>query len=135
VVVNKSELIQNVAGAADVGKQDAEKVIDAFFDAVRTAVGAGDRVSWPNFGSFSVTARNARTGRNPQTGEPVAIAASRAVKFSASTALKAAMNPAPAKGAKKTAKTAAKTGSAPKASTKKTAAAKAPTKKTTKKSK
>lgn len=125
--MNKSEVIQDVAGAAGVGKQDAEKVLDAFFDTVRAAVGAGDKVAWPSFGSFSATDRNARTGRNPRTGEPVAIAASRAVKFTASSVLKAALNPAPARGAKKGTKKAA---SASKAGTaKKTTAAKAaPTK-------
>jgi len=135
VVVNKSEVIQDVAGAAGVGKQDAEKVLDAFFDTVRTAVGAGDKVAWPSFGSFSVTDRNARTGRNPRTGEPVAIAASRAVKFTASSVLKAALNP-PARGARKGAKkapsaAASKAGPAKKAPTK---AGKAPAKKATKKS-
>ncbi|MDQ6725940.1 MAG: HU family DNA-binding protein, partial [Actinomycetota bacterium] len=99
--MNKSEVIQEVAGTAGVAKQDVEKVIDAFFDTVRSAVGKGDRVAWPSFGAFSATDRKARTGRNPRTGDPVPIAASRALKFSASTALKAALNPAPAKGAKK----------------------------------
>ena len=106
--MNKSDVIQDVAGAAGVSRQDAEKVIDAFFDTVRAAVGKGDRVAWPSFGSFSATDRQARTGRNPRTGEAVAIAASRAVKFSASTSLKSALNPPPAKAAKKGAKAAAK---------------------------
>lgn len=95
--MNKSDVVRDVAGASGVSKRDVEKVIDAFFDRVRTAVAAGDRVAWPSFGSFSATQRQARTGRNPRTGEPVPIAASRAAKFSASTALKSALNPAPAK--------------------------------------
>ena len=99
--MNKSDVIQDVAGAAGVTRQDVEKVIDAFFDTVRAAVGSGDRVAWPSFGSFSATDRQARTGRNPRTGEAVAIPASRAVKFSASTALKSALNPAPVKKATK----------------------------------
>ncbi|MDQ6725561.1 MAG: HU family DNA-binding protein, partial [Actinomycetota bacterium] len=79
------------------------------------------------------------TGRNPRTGDPVPIAASRALKFSASTALKAALNPAPAKGAKKGSKSAAAKKSAPAAKKSapvatKSAAAKAPAKKATKKS-
>ena len=86
--MNKSDVIERVAGTADVGKQQAERVIDAFFDTVRSAVGGGDKVGWPGFGSFSVSQRSARTGRNPQTGEPVKIAASRAVKFTAGSALK-----------------------------------------------
>lgn len=105
--MNKSEVIQDVAGTAGVDKRDVEKVIEAFLDTVRTAVGTGDRVAWPSFGAFSATDRKARTGRNPRTGEPVPIAASRAMKFSASTALKSALNPTPAKGAKKGAKAAA----------------------------
>ncbi|MDQ2827405.1 MAG: HU family DNA-binding protein [Actinomycetota bacterium] len=142
--MNKSEVIQEVAGTAGVSKQDVEKVIDAFFDTVRSAVGKGDKVAWPSFGAFSSTDRKARTGRNPRTGEPVPIAASRALKFSASTALKAALNPAPVKGAKKGAKSAAATKSAPakksapatttaKKSAPAKAAAKAPAKKATKK--
>ena len=86
--MNKSDVIERVASAADVGKQQAERVLDAFFDTVRSAVGGNDKVSWPGFGSFSATQRTARTGRNPQTGEPVKIPASRAVKFSAGSALK-----------------------------------------------
>lgn len=86
--MNKSDVIDKVAGVAEVGKQQAERVLDAFFDTVKGAVGSGDRVGWPGFGSFSATQRTARTGRNPQTGEPVKIPASRAVKFSAGSALK-----------------------------------------------
>ena len=131
VVVNKSDVIQDVAGAAGVSRQDVEKVVDAFFDTVRVAVGKGDRVAWPSFGSFSASERQARTGRNPRTGEAVAIPASRAVKFSASTALKAALNPAPApKKAKKSAPAAKKsTASAKKAPAAKASTAKKATKK------
>ena len=104
--MNKSDVVDDVAGTTGVSKLDVQKVIDAFFDTVREAVGKGDRVAWPSFGSFSVSQRKARTGRNPRTGEPVPIAASNAVKFSASSALKSAMNPKPAKAAKKGAKAA-----------------------------
>src|SRR5215213_8198156 len=78
VVVNKSDVIQDVAGASGMSKSDVEKVIDAFFDTVRDAMGKGDRVAWPSFGSFSSKQRPARTGRNPRTGEPVSIAAATA---------------------------------------------------------
>jgi len=148
--VNKSDVIQDVAGVSGVSKSDVEKVIDAFFDTVRTAAGSGDRVAWPSFGSFSVTQRQARTGRNPRTGEPVPIAASKALKFSASSSLKSALNPAPAKAAKKGSKAApakkaaagggkkaapaAKAAPAKKAAAK-APAAKAPAKKATKKAK
>ncbi len=111
--MNKSDVIQDVAGAAGVSRQDVERVVDAFFDTVRAAVGDGDRVAWPSFGSFSATQRQARTGRNPRTGEAVAIPSSRAVKFSASTALKSALNPAPAKKSGKKSAPAAKKSAAP----------------------
>jgi len=129
VVVNKSEVIQDVADAAGVEKTVVERVVGAFFDTVREAVGSGDKVAWPSFGAFSATDRQARIGRNPRTGEPVPIAASRAVKFSASTALRAALNPAPAKGAKKGSKTAAGKKAAP--GKKSPAAKSAPTAKAT----
>lgn len=149
--MNKSDVIQDVAGVSGVSKSDVEKVIDAFFDTVRSAASNGDRVAWPSFGSFSVTERQARTGRNPRTGEPVPIAASKALKFSSSSALKSALNPPKAKAAKKGAKAApkkaapkkaapaAKAAPAKKAATKapaaKASAAKAPAKKATKKAK
>ncbi len=124
--MNKSDVVQDVSGVSGVSKADVEKVIDAFFDTVRSAVSKGDRVAWPSFGSFSASQRQARTGRNPRTGEPVPIAASTAVKFGASTALKAALNPAPAKAAKKGAKAApAKKATASKAATKAAPAKKA----------
>lgn len=138
--MNKSDVIERVASAADVGKQQAERVLDAFFDTVRSAVGGNDRVAWPGFGSFSATQRTARTGRNPQTGEPVKIPASRAVKFSAGSALKeymrstakakkagAAKKKAPAAKATATKRSPAPAKKAPAA--KATAAKKAPAKK------
>ncbi len=135
--MNKSDVIQDVAGASGVSKSDVEKVIDAFFDTVRSAASNGDRVAWPSFGSFSVSERQARTGRNPRTGEPVPIAASKALKFSASSALKTALNPKPTKAAKKGTKAATAKSAAPakKAPAKKATAAKAPAKKATKSAK
>ena len=129
--MNKSDVIQGVAGDTGVSKSDVEKVIDSFFEAVRTAASNGDRVAWPSFGSFSVTQRQARTGRNPRTGEPVPIAASKALKFSASSSLKTALNPAPAKAAKKGGKAATKKAAA--APKKAAPATKAPAKKAAKK--
>ena len=90
--MNKSDVIDRVAGAAGVARQQAENVLDAFFDTVRSAAKGGDRVAWPGFGSFTTTQRKARTGRNPRTGESVRIPATRAVKFSASSALKDFLN-------------------------------------------
>ena len=127
--MNKSDVVERVASTADVGKQQAERVIDAFFDTVRSAVGGGDKVGWPGFGSFSVSQRSARTGRNPQTGEPVKIAASRAVKFTPGSALKDFMKstgPAKRSGASKK-KAAAPAKKAPAA--KATSAKKTPAKK------
>jgi DNA-binding protein HU-beta len=90
--MTKAELIEAVAGSAGVTKAEAEKTLGAFFDHVVEATKKGDKVAWPGFGSFSTTKRPARTGRNPQTGAPVKIAASTAMKFTASSTLKAELN-------------------------------------------
>lgn len=92
-MATKAEMIDAVASAADVSKADAERTLGAFFDHVVTATKDGDKVAWPGFGSFSTTERKARVGRNPQTGAPVNIAASTAMKFSSSSTLKSALNP------------------------------------------
>jgi DNA-binding protein HU-beta len=91
--MTKAELVDAVAEAAGVSKADAERTIGAFFDIVVTSTKNGDKVAWPGFGSFSTTKRSARTGRNPQTGAPVQIAASTAMKFGASATLKSTLNP------------------------------------------
>ena len=90
--MSKSDLLSAVADDAGCSKADAEAVIDAFFGQVVGAAKAGDAVAWPGFGKFSLAERAARTGRNPQTGAPVQIAASKSVKFSAAKALKETMN-------------------------------------------
>lgn len=91
--MTKAELIEAVANGAGVSKADAERTVGAFFDHVVSATKSGDKVAWPGFGSFSTTQRPARVGRNPQTGAPVQIKASTAMKFSASSTLKTALNP------------------------------------------
>jgi DNA-binding protein HU-beta len=91
--MTKAELIEGVAKSAGVSKADAERTIGAFFDHVVASAKQGDKVAWPGFGSFSTSQRAARTGRNPQTGEPVKIAASTALRFSSSATLKTALNP------------------------------------------
>ena len=91
--MTKAELIDAIADAASVSKADAERTIGAFFDQVVSETQKGDKVAWPGFGSFSTTKRSARTGRNPQTGAPVKIAASTAMKFTASSTLKTQLNP------------------------------------------
>jgi DNA-binding protein HU-beta len=91
--MTKAELIDEVAKSADVSKADAERTLGAFFDSVVKAAKKGDKVAWPGFGSFSTSKSAARTGRNPQTGAPVKIAASTRMKFTSSSTLKAALNP------------------------------------------
>lgn len=90
--MTKAELVDAVAEAAGVSKADAERTISAYWDTVVGVVKADGKTSWPGIGSFSASHRAARTGRNPQTGAPVQIAASRAMKFTASSTLKANLN-------------------------------------------
>ncbi len=126
--MNKADVVDRVAGEAGVPRQQAESVLNAFFDTVRSAARSGDRVGWPGFGSFSTTQRRARTGRNPRTGEAVKIPATKAVKFSASSTLKEFLNAGGARKAGGTKKAAKKAGGAKKAATK-APAKKAPAKK------
>lgn len=126
--MNRAELIDHVRNAASLSRADAETAVEATLDAVMTATKAGERVSLFGFGTFTPSSRAARTGRNPQTGAPVKIAASQSVRFTPAAAFKASLNPKSAKKAttKKAAKPAAKA-SASKASApaKKAPAAKA----------
>ncbi len=91
--MTKAELIDAVAAATGGSKADAERAIGAFFDLVVDAAKKGDKVAWPGFGSFSTTKSKARTGRNPQTGAVMKIAASTRMKFTPSSTLKSALNP------------------------------------------
>lgn len=91
--MTKAELIDAVAEQANVTKADAERTVAAFFAVVVSTTAKGEKVAWPGFGSFSTTSRKARTGRNPQTGAPVTVPASTAMKFSSSSTLKAELNP------------------------------------------
>ena len=90
--MNKSDLVTHVATVASLTKADTTKAVDAVFDAITTALGRGEEFTLVGFGSFSITERPARTGRNPQTGEPVQIAASKAPKFKVGKKLKDAVN-------------------------------------------
>ena len=90
--MTKAELIDAIAASAGVSKADAERTVGAFFDTVVSSTKKGDKITWPGFGSFATTQRAAREGRNPQTGEPVKIKASTAMKFTASSTLKSALN-------------------------------------------
>lgn len=90
--MNKQELIDAVAESADLSKAGAARAIDAMTDAVTSALKKGDTVSLVGFGSFTVKDRPARTGRNPQTGAPINIAAAKVPSFKAGKALKDAVN-------------------------------------------
>jgi DNA-binding protein HU-beta len=85
--MNKAQLIDAMAAGADITKADAKKALDAFVAATTDALKGGDRVALIGFGSFSVSERSARTGRNPQTGKEITIAAKKVVKFKAGAEL------------------------------------------------
>lgn len=90
--MKKSELVEVVAEKAGLTKADATRAIDATFEAIKGVLVKGDKITVPGFGTFSVSARAAREGRNPQTGATVKIAASKSAKFKQSSALKAELN-------------------------------------------
>lgn len=90
--MNKNDFIANIAAEAGFTKKDAEKAIDAYTAVVTKALAAGDKVQLVGFGSFEVKNRAARQGKNPQTGLPLAIPASKAPAFKPGKALKDAVN-------------------------------------------
>ncbi|MFC2741071.1 HU family DNA-binding protein [uncultured Selenomonas sp.] len=90
--MNKTELVANVAEKAGLSKKDAEKALGAVIESVEEALVEGDKVQLIGFGTFEVKDRAARTGRNPQTGKEIKIAASRNPVFKAGKALKDAVN-------------------------------------------
>ena len=90
--MNKSELIDSIAAGAGLSKADAGKALDATLSAVTGSLKEGDTVSLVGFGTFQVKARAARTGRNPQTGATIQIAAAKVPGFKAGKALKDAVN-------------------------------------------
>ena len=90
--MKKVELVEAVAEKAGLTKVDATKAIDATFAAITEALVKGDKVPLVGFGTFDVSERKAREGRNPRTGETVTIAARKAVTFKAGSALKDAVN-------------------------------------------
>ncbi len=79
--MNKAELIDAISGEAKMTKADAKKALDSFITATTKALKKGDRVALVGFGSFAVSKRNARTGRNPQTGKAIQIPAKKVVRF------------------------------------------------------
>lgn len=90
--MNKSELIDLIAESADISKAKAGAALDAVVSGITGALKSGDSVSLVGFGTFSVKARAARTGRNPQTGATIQIKASNVPGFKAGKALKDAVN-------------------------------------------
>jgi DNA-binding protein HU-beta len=89
--MNKSELIEATAKAADISKAAADRVLSAAIDAVVKAVAKGDTVTLVGFGSFKPVKRAARTGKNPKTGAPLKIPATTVPKFTAGASFKAAV--------------------------------------------
>ena len=90
--MNKTELIDAVAEAADLTKAESSRAVDAVVAAVTKALKSGDAVTLVGFGTFQVRDRAARTGRNPKTGDTIKIAASKNPSFKAGKALKDAVN-------------------------------------------
>ena len=90
--MNKTELVAAVAEQGEVSKKDAEKVLKAFVDVVTEELKKGEKVQLVGFGTFEVSERAAREGRNPKTGETIKIAASKCPKFKAGKALKDRVN-------------------------------------------
>ena len=90
--MNKTELVAAVAEQADISKKDAEKALKAFVDVVTEEMKKGEKVQLVGFGTFEVSERAAREGRNPQTGKTMKIDACKAPKFKAGKALKDAVN-------------------------------------------
>jgi DNA-binding protein HU-beta len=90
--MNKAELIDAMANESGLSKADSKKALDAFVSATSAAMKNSDRISLVGFGSFSVTERAARTGRNPQTGKEIQIAAKKVIKFTAGSDLTDGIN-------------------------------------------
>ena len=90
--MNKADLIDQIAQAAEISKSAAERSVDALFNAVKSSLRKGEEVTLVGFGTFYAGKRQARTGRNPRTGEALDIKAARLPKFRAGKALKDAIN-------------------------------------------
>ena len=90
--MTKAELIESVASKVDLPRAVAERAVNTMFDDIVDALKRGEKVNVSGFGTFSVSERKARTGRNPKTGESIEIAASKAAKFKAGKTLKDSLN-------------------------------------------
>lgn len=123
--MNRTELVESVAGKVGLDRRQSEAAVTAVADAVIAEIRAGNKVSIFGFGTFSPTARAARMGRNPQTGAPVRIAASKGVRFAPASAFKDVLNKGGKAAGGKKAAPAKKAGAAKKVSAKKAPAKKA----------
>lgn len=90
--MKKSEMIEVLSSKTGLSKADAEKMFNATFDLFKEELAKGNKVSVAGFGTFKISERSAREGRNPQTGETIQIAASKSVSFKAGTELKSKVN-------------------------------------------
>jgi len=90
--MTKDELVEKIAGDAGISKKEGAAALKAVISGVSEALSKGDGLTLVGFGTFSVSQRSARTGRNPQTGATIKIAASKGVKFKPGKALKDAVN-------------------------------------------
>jgi len=90
--MNKADLIEHIAQSADISRSAAERAVDAVVVAVKASLKKGQTVTLAGFGTFHAAQRDARTGRNPRTGEAISIRAARVPKFRAGKSLKDAIN-------------------------------------------
>lgn len=90
--MNKAELVEKIATATGLSKKESEGAINAFVDTIQAALKNDDKVAITGFGTFAVSNRKARTGRNPHTGEEIKIAASKTPKFKPGKSFKDMMN-------------------------------------------
>ncbi|KOO14431.1 DNA-binding protein HU [Vibrio xuii] len=91
--MNKTQLTEVISEQADITKKQANEALDAIIKGISQALAQGEEVALIGFGTFKITERAARTGRNPSTGETIQIAASKSPSFKAGKALKEALNP------------------------------------------
>src|SRR5712672_3866008 len=94
--MTKADLIEGLSNKLGMNKNEAEKAVNIMLDDIITALKAGERVNISGFGTFAVSMREARTGRNPKTGESIEISASRSAKFKPGKQLKESLNGTPA---------------------------------------
>ena len=90
--MNKAQLAEQIAQKADLSRRDAEQAVDAALETIEEQLARGGEITLTGFGKFHVAARNARQGRNPQTGEAIQIKAARVPRFSAGSKLKQVVN-------------------------------------------